>query len=84
MLVSDGDQLIQNNHYAVDCILPKCNELRHYCDTLTGEIKKRRALLNLSRELHNLLEKVKPALEFSLLFPDKWQIYAQFSWSSHC
>uniref|UniRef100_A0A674I195 MCF.2 cell line derived transforming sequence like n=1 Tax=Terrapene triunguis TaxID=2587831 RepID=A0A674I195_9SAUR len=57
VLASQGDQLVQNNHYAVDSILPKCNELHHLCDAFVTETEKRRGLLNKSLELHSLLEK---------------------------
>ncbi|XP_039387142.1 guanine nucleotide exchange factor DBS isoform X8 [Mauremys reevesii] len=57
VLASQGDQLVQNNHYAVDSILPKCNELHHLCDAFATETEKRRGLLNKSLELHSLLEK---------------------------
>ncbi|KYO41328.1 hypothetical protein Y1Q_0006171 [Alligator mississippiensis] len=57
VLVSEGDQFIQNEHYAVDSILPKCNELQHLCDAFTTETDKRKNLLNKSLELHSLLEK---------------------------
>ncbi|XP_004450791.1 guanine nucleotide exchange factor DBS isoform X18 [Dasypus novemcinctus] len=52
----EGIQLIENKHYAVDSIHPKCNELRHLCDQFAAEIGKRRNLLNKSLELHGLLE----------------------------
>ncbi|KAG6938895.1 MCF.2 cell line derived transforming sequence like [Chelydra serpentina] len=57
VLASQGGQLVQNNHYAVDSIFPKCNELHHLCDTFATETEKRRGLLNKSLELHSLLEK---------------------------
>ncbi|XP_050803196.1 guanine nucleotide exchange factor DBS isoform X6 [Gopherus flavomarginatus] len=57
VLASQGDQLVQNNHYAVDSILPKCNELHHLCDAVATETEKRRGGLNKSLELHSLLEK---------------------------
>ncbi|XP_054829427.1 guanine nucleotide exchange factor DBS isoform X2 [Eublepharis macularius] len=57
MLISEGRQLIQNNHYAVDSILPKCNELQHHCEALSVESNNKRALLNQSHELHSQLEK---------------------------
>ncbi|KAM9169432.1 guanine nucleotide exchange factor DBS isoform 2-T2 [Pangshura tecta] len=57
VLASQGDQLVQNNHYDVDSILPKCNELHHLCDTFATETEKRKGLLNKSLELHSLLEK---------------------------
>ncbi|XP_077014840.1 guanine nucleotide exchange factor DBS isoform X12 [Tamandua tetradactyla] len=52
----EGTQLIENKHYAVDSIHPKCNELQHLCDQFVAEIGKRRNLLNKSLELHGLLE----------------------------
>uniref|UniRef100_A0A8C3XSU2 MCF.2 cell line derived transforming sequence like n=1 Tax=Chelydra serpentina TaxID=8475 RepID=A0A8C3XSU2_CHESE len=57
VLASQGGQLVQNNHYAVDSIFPKCNELHHLCDAFATETEKRRGLLNKSLELHSLLEK---------------------------
>ncbi|XP_019380513.1 PREDICTED: guanine nucleotide exchange factor DBS isoform X1 [Gavialis gangeticus] len=57
VLVSEGDRFIQSEHYAVDSILPKCNELQHLCDAFTTETDKRKNLLNKSLELHSLLEK---------------------------
>uniref|UniRef100_A0A8C0G3M3 MCF.2 cell line derived transforming sequence like n=1 Tax=Chelonoidis abingdonii TaxID=106734 RepID=A0A8C0G3M3_CHEAB len=57
VLASQGDQHVQNNHYAVDSIVPKCNELHHLCDAVVTETEKRRGLLNKSLELHSLLEK---------------------------
>uniref|UniRef100_A0ABM5FZ66 Guanine nucleotide exchange factor DBS isoform X3 n=1 Tax=Pogona vitticeps TaxID=103695 RepID=A0ABM5FZ66_9SAUR len=57
MLISTGDEFKQNNHYAVDSILPKCNELQHHCDTITAETNKIRTFLNHSFDLHRRLEK---------------------------
>nr|XP_051697667.1 guanine nucleotide exchange factor DBS isoform X3 [Oryctolagus cuniculus] len=55
-LALEGGRLIEHRHYAVDSILPKCQELRHLCDQFASEIGRRRALLNKSLELHGLLE----------------------------
>ncbi|KAG8581365.1 hypothetical protein GDO81_007650 [Engystomops pustulosus] len=52
-----GDQLIQNNHYAVDSIRPKCIELRRICDDFTNETKKKYDILAKSLELHQQLDK---------------------------
>ncbi|XP_075419520.1 guanine nucleotide exchange factor DBS isoform X2 [Tenrec ecaudatus] len=52
----EGSQLIENKHYAVDSIHPKCSELRHLCDQLAAEVGKRRSLLSKALELHSLLE----------------------------
>ncbi|XP_018417248.1 PREDICTED: probable guanine nucleotide exchange factor MCF2L2, partial [Nanorana parkeri] len=52
-----GDQLIQNNHYAVDSIRPKCIELRRICDDFTNETKKKYDILRKSLELHQQLDR---------------------------
>ncbi|KAK7805728.1 hypothetical protein U0070_010949 [Myodes glareolus] len=52
----EGQQLIENKHYAVDSIRPKCEELQHLCDHFATEVTRRRALLSKSLELHSLLE----------------------------
>uniref|UniRef100_A0A8C5M2H6 MCF.2 cell line derived transforming sequence-like 2 n=1 Tax=Leptobrachium leishanense TaxID=445787 RepID=A0A8C5M2H6_9ANUR len=52
-----GDQLIQNNHYAVDSIRPKCVELRRICDDFTNGTKKKYDILGKSLELHQELQK---------------------------
>uniref|UniRef100_A0A8C0IT82 MCF.2 cell line derived transforming sequence-like 2 n=1 Tax=Chelonoidis abingdonii TaxID=106734 RepID=A0A8C0IT82_CHEAB len=57
-LALHGDQLIQNNHYAVDSIRPKCVELRRICDDFTNETKKKYDILGKSLELHKQLDKV--------------------------
>lgn len=56
----EGEQLIENKHYAVDSIRPKCHELQHLCDQFVVEVGQRRGLLNKSLELHGLLEAVGP------------------------
>ncbi|XP_008581267.1 PREDICTED: guanine nucleotide exchange factor DBS isoform X3 [Galeopterus variegatus] len=55
-LSQEGEQLIDSKHYAVDSILPKCEELRHLCDQFAAEVGRRRGLLSKSLELHGLLE----------------------------
>ncbi|XP_067896258.1 guanine nucleotide exchange factor DBS isoform X4 [Heterodontus francisci] len=55
-LAVQGDQLIEDNHYAVDSLLPKCIELRDVCDNLVNGIKNKKELLNQSMELHKRLE----------------------------
>lgn len=54
----EGQQLIENRHYAVDSIHPKCDELQHLCDHFASEVTRRRGLLSKSLELHSLLETV--------------------------
>ncbi|KAJ7324725.1 hypothetical protein JRQ81_017745 [Phrynocephalus forsythii] len=56
-LALHGDQLIQNNHYAIDSIRPKCVELRRICDDFTNETKKKNDILAKSLELHKQLDK---------------------------
>ncbi|NWJ06973.1 MCF2L factor, partial [Crypturellus undulatus] len=56
-LALHGEQLIQNNHYAVDSIRPKCVELRRICDDFTNETKKKYNILGKSLELHKQLDK---------------------------
>lgn len=55
-----GEQLIDNKHYAVDSIRPKCHELQDLCDQFAAEVAQRKGLLNKSLELHGLLEAVGP------------------------
>ncbi|XP_021563764.1 guanine nucleotide exchange factor DBS [Carlito syrichta] len=55
-LCGDGERLIEDKHYAVDSIRPKCEELRHLCDHFSAEVARRRGLLGKSLELHSLLE----------------------------
>ncbi|XP_053419519.1 guanine nucleotide exchange factor DBS isoform X4 [Nycticebus coucang] len=55
-LCLDGEQLIENKHYAVDSIRPKCEELRHLCDQFAAEVERRRGLLTKALGLHSLLE----------------------------
>ncbi|XP_066562290.1 guanine nucleotide exchange factor DBS isoform X3 [Amia ocellicauda] len=56
-LACEGDQLIEDSHYAVDSILPKCNELRSVTEELVEDMKAKKALLHKSMELHQSLEK---------------------------
>ncbi|XP_077338991.1 guanine nucleotide exchange factor DBS isoform X3 [Lithobates pipiens] len=56
-LAREGDHLILSNHYAVDSILPKCNELHHLCGSISSHILQRREYLHKSLELHRRLEK---------------------------
>ncbi|KAM3934257.1 guanine nucleotide exchange factor DBS [Leptodactylus fuscus] len=57
VLAREGDHLILSNHYAVDSILPKCNELHHLCGDISSHIQERRELLHKSLDLHRRLEK---------------------------
>eukprot|EP00058_Branchiostoma_floridae_P000490 XP_002585978.1 hypothetical protein BRAFLDRAFT_255819 [Branchiostoma floridae] len=56
-LVARGDELISENHYAVDSIRPKCHEMQLVCDDFTVAMEKRVDLLNRSHDLQQRLEK---------------------------
>lgn len=58
LLALTGDQLIQDHHYSVDSIRPRCVELRHLCDDFINENKKKYDILGKSLELHRQLDKV--------------------------
>ncbi|XP_058518123.1 probable guanine nucleotide exchange factor MCF2L2 isoform X2 [Ochotona princeps] len=58
LLALVGDQLVQNHHYAMDIIRPRCVELRHLCDDFINENKKKYDILVKSLELHRQLDKV--------------------------
>ncbi|XP_066267991.1 guanine nucleotide exchange factor DBS-like isoform X4 [Branchiostoma lanceolatum] len=56
-LVARGDELISENHYAVDSIRPKCREMQLVCEDFTLAMEKRIDLLNRSHDLQQRLEK---------------------------
>ncbi|XP_051782278.1 guanine nucleotide exchange factor DBS isoform X5 [Erpetoichthys calabaricus] len=56
-LASEGDKLIRDNHYAVDSISPKCNELRLLTEDLAACLQTKKAQLHKSLELHQSLER---------------------------
>ncbi|XP_017313569.1 guanine nucleotide exchange factor DBS isoform X4 [Ictalurus punctatus] len=56
-LAAEGDTLIENSHYAVDSILPKCSELRVVCEEVGAVLKAKKAHLLKAMELHSSLEK---------------------------
>ncbi|XP_039871073.1 proto-oncogene DBL isoform X2 [Simochromis diagramma] len=39
IIILHGHQLSAGHHYAMALIMQRCNELRHYCDTLTAALK---------------------------------------------
>uniref|UniRef100_A0A8C5SD89 MCF.2 cell line derived transforming sequence like n=1 Tax=Laticauda laticaudata TaxID=8630 RepID=A0A8C5SD89_LATLA len=57
LLISNGDQFIENKHYAMDSILPKCCELQQHYEMIISEVNKKRNFLHHSFELHRQLEK---------------------------
>ncbi|XP_043927819.1 guanine nucleotide exchange factor DBS [Protopterus annectens] len=56
-LEHEGNQLIKNNHYAVDCIQPKCNEIKSIYEGFINKMLEKKAHLQRSLELHMSLEK---------------------------
>lgn len=58
-LAREGDELIQNSHYAEDTILPKCSELRSVSEDLSSNLKARKDHLLKAMELHHYLERVR-------------------------
>uniref|UniRef100_A0A669EZM3 MCF.2 cell line derived transforming sequence like n=1 Tax=Oreochromis niloticus TaxID=8128 RepID=A0A669EZM3_ORENI len=56
-LVSEGDRLIENSHYAEDSIRPKCTELRGVCEEISSILRSKKNLLLRAMELHHALEK---------------------------
>uniref|UniRef100_A0A665WRE4 MCF.2 cell line derived transforming sequence a n=1 Tax=Echeneis naucrates TaxID=173247 RepID=A0A665WRE4_ECHNA len=39
IIILHGHQLSASHHYAIALIMQRCNELRHYCDTLNAALK---------------------------------------------
>ncbi|XP_030604797.1 guanine nucleotide exchange factor DBS isoform X5 [Archocentrus centrarchus] len=56
-LVSEGDRLIENSHYAEDSIRPKCTELRGVCEEITSTLRSKKSFLLRAMELHHSLDK---------------------------
>ncbi|GAA6089188.1 guanine nucleotide exchange factor DBS isoform X1 [Tachysurus ichikawai] len=56
-LAAEGDTLIENSHYAVDSIFPKCAELRVVCEEVGAVLKAKKTHLLKAMELHASLEK---------------------------
>uniref|UniRef100_A0A7N9ATU8 MCF.2 cell line derived transforming sequence like n=1 Tax=Mastacembelus armatus TaxID=205130 RepID=A0A7N9ATU8_9TELE len=55
-LSREGDELIQNSHYAEDSIQPKCIELRTTSNNVSGNFSTRKDHLLKAMELHHCLE----------------------------
>ncbi|KAF3694687.1 Guanine nucleotide exchange factor DBS DBL's big sister MCF2-transforming sequence-like protein [Channa argus] len=56
-LSHEGDELIQNSHYAEDSIQPKCSELNTICENVSGTLRVKKDLLLKAMELHQCLER---------------------------
>lgn len=58
-LSREGDELIQNSHYAEDSIQPKCSELRSVSKDVSSSLRTRKDHLLKAMELHHRLESVR-------------------------
>nr|XP_046260822.1 guanine nucleotide exchange factor DBS isoform X1 [Scatophagus argus] len=56
-LAREGDELIQNSHYAEDSIQPKCNEVRAISENVSSNLKAKKDHLHKAMELHHRLER---------------------------
>ncbi|KAK9537864.1 hypothetical protein VZT92_005439 [Zoarces viviparus] len=56
-LACDGDDLIQNSHYAEDSIQPKCKELRAISENVSSNLRAKKDRLLKAMELHHCLER---------------------------
>ncbi|XP_074550713.1 guanine nucleotide exchange factor DBS-like isoform X1 [Halichoeres trimaculatus] len=56
-LANEGEELIQNSHYAEDSIQPKCSELRAVSETVSCSLKAKKEHLLKAMELHHRLER---------------------------
>ncbi|XP_040913774.1 guanine nucleotide exchange factor DBS [Toxotes jaculatrix] len=56
-LSREGDELIQNSHYADDSIQPKCSELRAISENVSSSLKAKKDHLLKALELHHCLER---------------------------
>ncbi|XP_078118349.1 guanine nucleotide exchange factor DBS isoform X6 [Sander vitreus] len=56
-LAHEGDELIQNSHYAEDSIQPKCSELRAINEDVRSNLRAKKDHLLKAMELHHCLER---------------------------
>ncbi|XP_037832199.1 guanine nucleotide exchange factor DBS isoform X3 [Kryptolebias marmoratus] len=56
-LCHEGEELIQNSHYAEDSIRPKCSELTEIGENVSCSLKAKKEYLLKAMELHHRLEK---------------------------
>ncbi|XP_059198732.1 guanine nucleotide exchange factor DBS [Centropristis striata] len=56
-LALEGEELIQNSHYAEDSIQPKCSELRTVSEDVSSNIRAKKDHLLKAMELHHCLER---------------------------
>lgn len=58
IIILHGHQLSAGHHYAMALIMQRCNELRHYCDTLNAALKTKHTRLLQTHQLLLCLEQV--------------------------
>lgn len=51
IIILHGHQLSAGHHYAMALIMQRCNELRHYCDTLNAALKTKHTRLLQTHQL---------------------------------
>ncbi|XP_069389257.1 guanine nucleotide exchange factor DBS isoform X4 [Paralichthys olivaceus] len=56
-LCREGDELIQNSHYAEDSIQPKCSDLRGISESVSGSLSAKKDHLLKAMELHHCLQR---------------------------
>lgn len=61
IIVLHGHQLSAAHHYAVALIMQRCNELRHFCDTLDAALQAKHARLLQTHQLLLCLRQVASA-----------------------
>ena len=59
-----GEQLIREEHYAVDCIRPKCMELQQMCEQYRELVRSRYEVLQRSKDLQERIDKVRKFMLF--------------------
>ncbi|XP_051791184.1 proto-oncogene DBL isoform X3 [Erpetoichthys calabaricus] len=59
ILILQGHQLAANHHYAMALICQRCNELRHFSDVLTANLRAKWVALSRSRELQAHLDEAQ-------------------------
>ena len=62
-LKQSGEDLIEDDHYAVDCIRPKCLELQRMCEQYRVLVRKRYELLNKAKDLHQKIDAVSNKIQ---------------------
>ena len=63
-----GEELISDDHYAVDCIRPKCIEVQRVCVQYRELMKKQRERLEKSKQLQESIQQVCTFVRWCYLF----------------